>query len=473
MQQEPEQSATGMALVFHDVQTTDYVPHHFIEDQSKMMMNKNASSPGAVDTNKTNSPAALDLTQTPLKPLQEKMEYLPVDNAHKLTTLASESCGPTPCTYTCPFIGPDVFDPNQFKYCHSPTNPAGVPLSDPLSLLPTTGNWPKSESMDLDDGYIALPVGGASPYIHAITSFGSSSLDRSISCGMNDGSSEYSSTLPAHSRNASAPELCSMSQEIVSPSSLHDCLQARSRKPIMQDFPTSILDTEQDMSSSMSSPFFRRGSDASIQVRPSSKAPSSQSLAYSRSYDTIPADDNQSQSLDAHKARCQAPSSHPEPMQTPASKPPSLEIGMTEVPGWCPGVTDRTINQIMSKYINDDGNFIVWYYSARKTHVITVSHMGIRHYAVHNKTVAGDQAVFYIFEGGFESTSLASLIKHYMRNGLAEPASTMLVHGVNDPTKKFTTPEESSGSRGSRNRLSHVKLKRPLVVRYGNSAVKK
>lgn len=344
MQQEPEQSATGMALVFHDVQTTDYVPHHFIEDQSKMMMNKNASSPGAVDTNKTNSPAALDLTQTPLKPLQEKMEYLPVDNAHKLTTLASESCGPTPCTYTCPFIGPDVFDPNQFKYCHSPTNPAGVPLSDPLSLLPTTGNWPKSESMDLDDGYIALPVGGASPYIHAITSFGSSSLDRSISCGMNDGSSEYSSTLPAHSRNASAPELCSMSQEIVSPSSLHDCLQARSRKPIMQDFPTSILDTEQDMSSSMSSPFFRRGSDASIQVRPSSKAPSSQSLAYSRSYDTIPADDNQSQSLDAHKARCQAPSSHPEPMQTPASKPPSLEIGMTEVPGWCPGVTDRTVS---------------------------------------------------------------------------------------------------------------------------------
>nr|KAG5695639.1 hypothetical protein BaRGS_029129 [Batillaria attramentaria] len=101
---------------------------------------------------------------------------------------------------------------------------------------------------------------------------------------------------------------------------------------------------------------------------------------------------------------------------------------LQQVAGWCPTVTERTIESTMSRHVNEDGNFIVWRYSTGGKYVISV-----------------------------RSRSLAALVAHYQSNSMSEP------------TKTFRTPEGEVRRSGS-SRLSHVRLRKPLTVRYGQES---
>ncbi|XP_076448124.1 uncharacterized protein LOC143284889 [Babylonia areolata] len=129
---------------------------------------------------------------------------------------------------------------------------------------------------------------------------------------------------------------------------------------------------------------------------------------------------------------------------------------LQQVPGWSARVTERTVDHEMSRYINDDGNFIVWWYEVGRKYVISVSHLrSIRHYAVYESEREG-KVWYYIFPKGARFTSLAALILHCQK------------HGVAEPTKTFKTPdgrEAHRSSSGTSGRFSHVRLKYPIPAR--------
>ncbi|XP_046560008.1 uncharacterized protein LOC124269023 isoform X1 [Haliotis rubra] len=127
------------------------------------------------------------------------------------------------------------------------------------------------------------------------------------------------------------------------------------------------------------------------------------------------------------------------------------------VPGWCPQETEDSISTTMRRYQHEDGNFIVWWIGRKRQYVITVSHLNaLRNYLVFERQ-HGTRVRLYIFPGGRDFDNLKELVEHYMREGLKGP-------DVN--------PNERS--RGKRwQQFSHVKLRKPLRVKYSHTVRKK
>ncbi|XP_067683977.1 uncharacterized protein [Haliotis asinina] len=127
------------------------------------------------------------------------------------------------------------------------------------------------------------------------------------------------------------------------------------------------------------------------------------------------------------------------------------------VPGWCPQETEESISTTMRHYQHEDGNFIVWWIGRKRQYVITVSHLNaLRNYLVFERQ-HGIKVRLYIFPGGRDFDNLKELVEHYMKEGLKGP-------DVN--------PNERS--RGKRwQQFSHVKLRKPLRVKYSHTVRKK
>ncbi|KAL8581958.1 hypothetical protein ACOMHN_027940 [Nucella lapillus] len=128
---------------------------------------------------------------------------------------------------------------------------------------------------------------------------------------------------------------------------------------------------------------------------------------------------------------------------------------LLQVPGWNANITEKTVDHEMSRYINDDGNFVVWRYDVGDKYVISVSHLRmIRHYAVY-ESERDRQVYYYIFPKGQGSTSLAGLVRHLQE------------HGVTETTKTFKTPDGKQAHRSSKagGGFSHVRLKFPIPAR--------
>ncbi|XP_046372214.2 uncharacterized protein LOC124146131 isoform X1 [Haliotis rufescens] len=127
------------------------------------------------------------------------------------------------------------------------------------------------------------------------------------------------------------------------------------------------------------------------------------------------------------------------------------------VPGWCPQETEESICSTMKRYQQEDGNFIVWWIGRKRQYVITVSHLNaLRNYLIFERQ-HGTRVRLYIFPGGRDFDNLKELVEHYMREGLKGP-------DVN-PT------EHSRGKRWQQ--FSHVKLRKPLRVKYSHTIRKK
>lgn len=127
------------------------------------------------------------------------------------------------------------------------------------------------------------------------------------------------------------------------------------------------------------------------------------------------------------------------------------ESELLQVPGWNPTVNEKSVEQEMTRYINDDGNFIVWRYIVGGKYVISISHLRrLRHYAVY-ETERDDKVWYYIFPKGPRLPSLRELVMHCQ------------YHGVSEHTKTFKTPE--GGTHRGTGRCLHVRLRTPVPVR--------
>lgn len=144
---------------------------------------------------------------------------------------------------------------------------------------------------------------------------------------------------------------------------------------------------------------------------------------------------------------------HSEARLDPRSSVSPAEL--QQVPGWNANITEKTVEHEMSRYINDDGNFVVWRYIVGGKYVISVSHLRIiRHYAVYESEREG-KVYYYIFPKGARFTSLAGLVRHCQE------------HGVAETTKTFKTPDGKQAHRSGANSggFSHVRLKFAIPAR--------
>lgn len=485
----------------------DYVPHSFIERESQLHAQRSASVPvfpallsmssfesdsslqssSAVTSSSGSKERSKDFMYVnhgmqPVDPSpQQAMDAsLQVENGSGWHPAGNTSTPfahprPAPCTYSTAFAGHGMGGTNS-----APCLPHLYLALDHRRMaqddrMVQTG---AQQSVSTDTGYMdmsgtsrqdSLPWSMSSPLAlsslptEGFLSFGglsTSSGDLDSELGAADGEGEAAIgglSLDSGTRKMSAPTACSSSA-----SQSH--LQPRNRRPIPENMLHSYLDEQNPSKYTYIDP----QSVTTPRSHITSGEDAGQSSSRSRSSPSRPkTEDRRGSGSNSSSSRS------PE-----AGGPPSLRVGQREnspreqsldpdqlalVPGWCPTVTERTIERVMAKHVNEDGNFIVWRCAMRSSYVISVTHLRqVRHYAVYETEERDGRISLYLFPRGFRSSSLTSLVTYYQRNSLSEP------------TKTFRTPEgeRMEVQRGSASRFSHVKLRKALTVRYGHNSSK-
>ncbi|OWF43999.1 uncharacterized protein LOC110458959 [Mizuhopecten yessoensis] len=140
-----------------------------------------------------------------------------------------------------------------------------------------------------------------------------------------------------------------------------------------------------------------------------------------------------------------------------------LNKELQRYPEWHPKEHENTVENKMSRYLNSDGHYLLWYMTSKKTLVLSVSHLRkLIHYAIYVAQENG-QLSYFIFKGE-TFTDLHMLLYYYKHAGL-KPQSLQARHS-ND----FLQQQNLRGSRQIA-RLSHVQLLYPVNSSRGRSSV--
>ncbi|KAK7478588.1 hypothetical protein BaRGS_00030187 [Batillaria attramentaria] len=445
---------------------SDYMPHSFIQKQCEQMLQRSASVPVfpallSMESDSSLMASSLNekshsvgggieegvyvnhtvhhtkLITDEAEPMEE--QSLQVENGSWDPTSGSstpslDTTRPPPCSYSSPFVGhsvafvPSGSAPHQyFVLDHQGGSPqVGLRDTSPATAddggymdMSGSGRDAPMRSLQLDNGNLSPPVARTS--LPAFLRLDSLPVDCTPSL---DSDAEMELSLDSGMRKMSAPDLTS------SASQPH--LQPRNRRPIPEMMLTSCFE---DPSLTGHYTYI---DPQSVPDHPDNDAADAKSAPGSGAAPSL--------------ARRRRPADRAAPHRELS------DSELQQVAGWCPTVTERTIESTMSRHVNEDGNFIVWRYSTGGKYVISVSHLRtVRHYAVYETEERDGEIYFYIFPRGFRSRSLAALVAHYQSNSMSEP------------TKTFRTPEGEVRRSGS-SRLSHVRLRKPLTVRYGQES---
>ncbi|XP_060075633.1 uncharacterized protein LOC132555295 [Ylistrum balloti] len=140
-----------------------------------------------------------------------------------------------------------------------------------------------------------------------------------------------------------------------------------------------------------------------------------------------------------------------------------LNEALCRYPEWSPRENENTVESKMSRFMNSDGHYLLWYMALKKTLVLSVSHLRkLIHYAIY-VTQENGHLSYFIFEGEM-FPDLHALLNHYKHYGL-RPQSLQGCHS-ND----FLRQQNLRGSRQIA-RLSHVQLLHPVILTRSRTSV--